>query len=269
MSDITKKKFRHQVDASVKAISQVTDDIVQLSLWAPEISRLAKPGQFVMVRIGNAMEPLLRRPLSINFTDNQGIIQLLVKTIGPVTRKIASLTSGDTINLIGPLGRGFPLPKAGPVYLVGGGIGAAPLLYLAKWIRERLPDEEIKVLLGTRNRQEAHGLADTFAKVGLKPQLATDDGSAGYHGVVGDLLNNLPTAQQPAMLYTCGPHPMLAAIADLCQKNNWPCYVSMETMMACGLAACLGCAIPASASQKSYLHVCKNGPVFNAEEIQW
>lgn len=265
----TDKKFRHQIEAPVESVSLLTDDIIQITLHAPEISQTANPGQFVMVRMGNEIDPLLRRPFSIHFADNQNNIQLLIKIVGPVTRKIALLRSEETINILGPLGRGFPMPKEGPVYLVGGGIGAAPLLYLAKWIQEKGPGEEIRVLLGARNKQEADSLASKFTVFGLHPEISTDDGSTGHHGVVGDLLIDLPTDQQPAVVYTCGPHPMLAGIAAICRDNNWPCFVSMETMMACGVAACLGCAIPSAAPNTPYLHVCKNGPVFNAEELQW
>ncbi len=265
----TIQKYRHQVEASVESVSFLSDDLVQISLITPEISQAAKPGQFLMARIGNEIDPLLNRPFSIHYADNETLIQLLVKVIGPVTSKISTLQAGETINLLGPLGHGFPMPKDSPVCLVGGGVGAAPLLFLAKCIQDVQPKTTIQVLLGTRNRQEAEGLAGEFEKLGLIPRLSTDDGSLGHHGVIGDLLHDLPEAQQPTMVYTCGPHPMLASIASICRENHWPCYVSMETMMGCGISACLSCAVPAAHSEKTYLHVCKNGPVFKAEELQW
>lgn len=258
-----------QVDASVESIVYLCRDIVELSFVSPEISCTASPGQFVMVRAGNEQTPLLRRPFSVHFADGRRIIRLLIKIIGPVTRRLAALSPGDTINIIGPLGHGFPLPEKTPVYLAGGGIGVAPLLFLATRLIESVPPSQIKILLGARNGEEAQCLAATFIKFGFQPQLATDDGSAGHHGVVGDLLSGLTPKNKPAAVYTCGPHPMLAAIAALCRDNSWPCYVSMETMMACGVAACLGCAVPAAGPDTAYLHACKEGPVFNAEELQW
>jgi len=259
---------RYQLSATVTARPQVTGDIVRLALLAPAVSQAATPGQFVMVRSAVALDPLLRRPFSVCRVNGDGTLEILVKVIGQGTRGLAALKVGDQVDLLGPLGHGFVMPDHGRACLVGGGIGAAPLLFLAQKLGERLPASDIQVLLGARTGAEAMALALPFRDLGLPVQLATDDGTAGHHGLVGELLAALTSGAFPTQVYACGPHPMLAAVARISTDRGWPCQVSTEAIMACGLGACLGCAVPRNGG-RGYLHVCKQGPVFEAGELQW
>ncbi len=259
---------RYQLTATLAGSTWVTADIVRLTLVAPAVSQAAAPGQFVMVRSVAALDPLLRRPFSVSRVNHDHTLELLVKVIGKGTRCLAALNEGDQLDLLGPLGHGFTLPDQGIVCLVGGGIGAAPLLFLAQRLSERLPAAAIQVLLGARNAVEATAMAAPFIALNLPVKLATDDGTVGHHGLVGDLLTALPGGGAPTQVFACGPHPMLAAVARISKEKGWPCQVSTEAIMACGLGACLGCAVP-KADGKGFLHVCKQGPVFAAGDLQW
>lgn len=258
---------RYQLSATVTASAQVTVDIIRLALRAPAISQAATPGQFVMVRSGAGLDPLLRRPFSISRVNDDTTLELLVKVIGKGTQGLAALKVGDLVDLLGPLGQGFTLADQGRVCLVGGGIGAAPLLFLTQKLVERLPTNAIHVLLGARNGSEVTAMAKPFRDLDLPVQLATDDGTVGHHGLVGELLAALTDGTTPTQVYACGPHPMLAAVARISKDKGWPCQVSTEAIMACGLGACLGCAVPRNGG--GYLHVCKQGPVFTAGDLQW
>lgn len=259
---------RYQLTGTVTARTQVTGDIVRLALLAPDISQAAVPGQFVMVRSAASLDPLLRRPFSISQVHSDDTLEILIKVIGKGTRSLAALKVGDQVDLLGPLGHGFTMPDHGLACLVGGGIGAAPLLLLAQRLAARLPADAIQVLLGARNAVEATAMAEPFRALKIPIKLATDDGTAGHHGRVGELLAAHPCGSGPTQVYACGPHPMLAAVARISKDKGWPCQVSTEALMACGLGACLGCAVP-KATGHGYLHVCKQGPVFAAGDLQW
>lgn len=263
---MTKNSFQQL--AEISKAEKLTPDIYRLSLLAPEIAAAARPGQFVMLRPGGLLDPLLRRPLSIHQVTASGLVQVLFKVIGKGTALLAEFKPGRRLDVVGPLGRGFPLQAQGRVCLVGGGMGIAPLFFLAKEFQRRLPPEAITLLLGARTAIELRQLADEFRLLGLAPQLATDDGSLGHHGRVPELLErHLPgTGWQ---VYCCGPQPMMRAVAAHCAERQWPCLVSLETMMACGISACLGCAVASASGEPPYLHVCKDGPVFAATEVAW
>lgn len=247
----------------------LTPEIFRLTLTAPQIASRAHPGQFVMVRISPCYDPLLRRPLSIHQTIGNHQVQLLYKVVGKGTRILASLTPGQKINLNGPLGNGFDLTGTQAVCLVGGGMGIAPLYFLAKEIMRANTPPKCIVLLGARTAAEFGPLPQDFMDLGVtKIYFSTDDGSIGHHGYIAELLHQ-HLDSHPWTVFTCGPHPMMKAVFSQCQKQGWKCQVSLETMMACGIAACLGCAIPRADLSGPYLHVCKDGPVFKAEEVAW
>ncbi|HHD56875.1 MAG TPA: dihydroorotate dehydrogenase electron transfer subunit [Desulfobulbaceae bacterium] len=244
----------------------ITADIFRLTLHAPEISRAAHPGQFVMLQINDGMDPLLRRPFSIHQVSAGGNIQILFKVVGRGTAQLAGLLPGHPIDCIGPLGRGFALEKKDRLCLVGGGMGLAPLYFLAGRLLQtgKMPEKDF-VLLGARNREELSIFADEFSQLGYPVQTATDDGSMGHHGFVTELLDPiLPGIQR---VYTCGPSAMMKICADKACVTGVGCQVSLETHMACGLGACLGCAV--TGADESYLHVCRQGPVFDAGEVAW
>jgi dihydroorotate dehydrogenase electron transfer subunit len=239
----------------------LTAEVFRLTAHAPEIAAAAAPGQFVMVQVSGSLDPLLRRPFSIHSRSADGSLSLLFKVVGRGTALLAKARPGDALGLIGPFGRGFDLSAVDrPVCLVGGGMGIAPLLFLA----QELPGRKY-ALLGARNYDELAPLAKAFAELGCAMQLATDDGSLGHHGFIPDLLDEvLPDVSR---VCTCGPSPMMRSTARKCYAAGVPCQVSLETHMACGLGACLGCAVPGRNGH--YVHVCKEGPVFTTEELAW
>ncbi len=245
----------------ILANDRLTAEVFRLTVYAPEIAAAAAPGQFVMVQVSGSLDPLLRRPFSIHSRGADGSLSLLFKVVGKGTALLAQAKTGDEIDLLGPFGRGFDLSAAEkPVCLIGGGMGIAPLLFLA----QELPGKKY-ALLGARNHDELAPLAKAFAELGCTVQLATDDGSLGHHGFVPDLLDEvLPDVSR---VCTCGPSPMMRSVASKCRQAGKPCQVSVETHMACGMGACLGCVMPGADGRQ--VHVCTDGPVFNAEELAW
>ncbi len=262
-----------QEAAEVCGLLQLTSDIYRLTLHAPGVAGAARSGQFVMLKVAEGLDPLLRRPFSVHLAGDQGSLEILFKVVGKGTRLLAAVQPGSRLDLVGPLGRGFSLPDSGTLCLVGGGIGAAPLLFLARENLRLAKPMPMHVVAGARNSSELAAVADGFADLGISVMTATDDGSSGHHGFAIDLLGPLAAAHgsDPIHVFSCGPHPMLRGIARFCRAHHWPCQVSLETMMACGVEACLGCAVlPAGGlEQGNYLHVCKDGPVFDAGEILW
>ena len=239
-------------------------DIFLLGLECAQIARQARPGQFIMLRVGPGPEPLLPRPFSIH--DAQGDqLWLLYRVVGKGTRLLSQAALGQELALWGPLGSGFDL-EGGPPLLVGGGMGAAPLLLAARALAAR--GQAARVLLGVPSRQ---GWEETLAhldarlsELGAELELASEDGSAGRPGLVTSLL---PEGEPIPPVAACGPLPMLKALAAWCASREVPCSVSLEAPMACGLGACLGCVLPASTG--GYLRVCSEGPVLPAGRVDW
>lgn len=256
----------YQENSIVESVEQLADTLFRLTLTAPLIAAAAQPGQFVMAACGPSLDPLLRRPFSIHRLLAPDRIQLLFRVVGKGTGLLAESRPGQQLSLIGPLGRGFRPVARGPACLVGGGIGIAPLLFLADRLCLASPDPHpCTVLLGAQTGAELTTLAREFAALRCQVETATDDGSLGHRGFVTDLLApHLATAQQ---VYICGPQPMMARIALQCQAAQVGCQASLEAHMACGLGACLGCTV--HGSDDRYRHVCKHGPVFPAEEVAW
>jgi dihydroorotate dehydrogenase electron transfer subunit len=261
---------QYEEQADILRQEQLTPEIFRLTLKAPAIAGNARPGQFVMVRTSPCHDPLLRRPLSIHQTIGNEQVQLLYKVVGKGTRLLAAMLPGQKLNLTGPLGHGFELAGKPAICLVGGGMGIAPLYFLAREILRTTKPPKCIVLLGARTAAEFGPLPRDFKEIGVtETHLATDDGSLGHHGFVAELLGQHLDPSLPWTVCTCGPHPMMKSVVDHCRKQGWECQVSLETMMACGIAACLGCAIPRADLAGPYLHVCKDGPVFKADEVAW
>jgi len=233
----------------------------------------ATPGQFVMVKVDDGYAPLLRRPFSIHRLIREGGqvtgFELLYKMVGPTTNQMGALLPGDTLSLLGPLGRGYTYPaKPTRVALAGGGIGIAPLIFLAAQMLEAgyAPDL-IRVYLGGRSAPDLLCVAD-FEKMGLQVYTTTDDGSAGEKGLVTAPLERALAARDVRNLYACGPVGMLQGLAALADLFQVPCQVSVETIMACGMGACMGCAVKSKeALDEKCRHACLDGPVFEAGQI--
>lgn len=249
----------------------LSEDVVRLTVHSPRIAASARPGQFVMLKTSSVLDPLLRRPFSISQTIDNDCIQIVFKILGKGTKLLAESKIGQPVDIVGPLGKGFRAEGQIPVCLVGGGMGIAPLLFLAREIVENMKSAQLFVFLGARNATELKPFDDDFNRLGLHPFLATDDGSLGHHGLVTELMTaQFSEHSVDFRVVSCGPYPMLKAVATLCRGWQWPCEVSLETIMACGMGACLGCAIPrAEKLGDGYLHVCSDGPVFDAEAVLW
>jgi dihydroorotate dehydrogenase electron transfer subunit len=240
-----------------------------MGLRSPGITSSARPGQFVMVRVRRGVDPLLRRPFSICGVEGD-LFLLLYRVVGKGTEMMAGeIAAGDRVSVLGPLGSGFQFPKEErPMILISGGIGIAPLLFLA----HKLGHREFSFMAGFGSAAEivpAQEVLDLSAPL----RISTDDGTEGHHGLVTDLLESrLREGRQGAnpFIFACGPRGMLKSVAATAIKSELPCQVSMEASMACGLGACLGCVVKAALGEKQpYYHVCSDGPVFEASMIDW
>jgi dihydroorotate dehydrogenase electron transfer subunit len=265
-----------QINATIIDNEQLSPDTYRITLNAPEVTESAMPGQFVMIKASDESgSPLIRRPLSIHQASADGSLQILFKKLGQGTSFLARRKKGEMLNVLGPLGKGFSIPaNPAPICIIGGGIGVAPLFYLTQKIIQLAADiQEIKVLLGATTASELTPIEREFRDLGVEVHVSTDNGSAGHHGLVTDLLSSKLSAETKWNVLSCGPYPMLKGVVELCKTKKYPCQVSMETMMACGISACLGCAVRSSAQSTNkvepYLHVCKDGPVFQANELEW
>ena len=265
----------YQLKCKIILNEEIAPGIVRITLAAPEIAAQAKPGQFVMVKASDNYKPLLRRPFSIHQTTSNGLVQLLIKEVGPGTSYLARRQQGEFLEVIGPLGQGFWLTDdAMNICAVGGGVGAAPLYFLIKELLRTKPTTQIMILLGSSTARELESLNNDFVNLGIVPMLATDDGTVGHHGFVTDILAAQLNENQYSQVFACGPTPMMHKVALACEAQNCPCQVSLETVMACGISACLGCTVKCSpakrdSSGRPFLHVCKDGPVFAAGDLAW
>jgi 2-polyprenylphenol hydroxylase and related flavodoxin oxidoreductases len=263
------KQFEARI-ADNRAIAQSWRELVLE--WEPEAGK-PEPGQFLTLRVSPYSDPLLRRPFAFSDYSPAGLsggkatVSIVYQIRGGATKLLSELAPGSTVDAIGPLGRGFSLPDAGEeAILAGGGIGLGPLLYLAKTM----------TALGAKNRLIL-GLRSAALLPSIKlPKgsvLCTDDGSSGFKGTPIDWLShNFPEASRatasPIHVYGCGPAPMLAALSRFAAGRGWKASLSAEQWMACGVGACMGCALPRP-DGKGYLRACADGPVFESGEIDW
>ena len=259
-------KLQFIEDAIIQLNEHATHDTLEMVLTSPKIAKAAIPGQFIMVscaRTGHS--PLLRRPLSIHDV-NGDEVSLLYKVIGAGTEIMSHMRVGDSVSLLGPLGTGFTVGKTKRHCLVGGGIGMAPLLHLSKLIKETDPDAIITTLEGVRSKQDVL-VIDKFKPFG-DVAVSTDDGTEGHHGFVTEIMDKL--SLEDTTVYTCGPVPMMKGVAAIATGRGCDCQISMETHMACGMGACLGCSYPRAGNHdgvEKYIHTCKDGPVMNSTLI--
>lgn len=238
---------------------QLTPTIFDFRLQNAELAAITRPGQFVQVLVPGKT---LRRPISVCDVQ-EDTIRLVFEVRGEGTAIMSRTRVGEFINIIAPLGRGFVLDPAQKTIFIGGGIGVPPMLYSA-----RQCGKNAVVINGFRNK-DAVILSEDFERAGCRLIVATDDGSFGVHGFVTDPLKEL--MDEAEMICACGPTPMLRNIARMAAEHQVPCQVSLEQRMACGVGACLGCAVAVRTADGGtcYRHVCKDGPVFNSEEVAW
>ncbi|MCK4905767.1 dihydroorotate dehydrogenase electron transfer subunit [bacterium] len=241
-----------------------------MELISSQIAQNSFPGQFLHIKCSSDSQPLLRRPLSIHRVTSKKTIEILYKVVGKGTYFLSKRKKGEQIDCLGPLGNGFRLPEdqrpktKDQRLIVAGGIGIAPLFFLT----EKIKGLPIKVFIGAKTKDEIL-CAKELKKLGVKIHIATEDGSLGYKGLVSDLLkNNLlsDVCSLSSVIYACGPKAMLKEIALISKKHQIPCQVSFEQFMGCGIGICNACVIK---TKQGYKRVCKDGPVFSAEEIDW
>jgi dihydroorotate dehydrogenase electron transfer subunit len=243
------------------------------SLWleAPDIARRVHPGQFLNVKVSSGIDPLLRRPISVCDVERNRV-RLVFRVVGRGTALLGRVRAGDELDVLGPLGRPAPEPRAKDVLLCGGGIGTAPLLFLARRLKR---GRRLQVLLGARTKAELLLVKD-FRALGAPVALATDDGSVGFHGMVTELAEVECRSQEfgvqspkstvhgpPSVVFACGPRPMLA---DLLKRlDPIPVWGFVEERMGCGTGICYCCALPKKGG--GHVRFCEEGPVVRLNEV--
>ena len=266
-------------------------DHLWLDVEVPRSFGRPVPGQFVQILLRAPAPVLLPRPMSVAAVSERGgrlILGFLYGAVGVGTRALSQHVVGDPIEVLGPLGHGYPLAVPGTPVLVAGGRGVAPLLFAAQILGRAGRRSEL--FFGARTRSMLVGLDDAHKRldqVGGRLHLATDDGSKGARGTVVDLLERAASRlPSPLVLHACGPHAMLAAVGRWAMRRGWPSYLAMESVMACGTGVCRGCPLPRSAEARAeylktrgdspsllgnaeYAMCCTEGPVFAAEDLDW
>ena len=264
------------IDATVIGNARLSHDYSVLSLAAPEVGRQTKPGQFVMVKPAGVTDPLLRRPFSVFEVLRDGGggvtgVSILNKKAGRSTKKLYELEAGDVVSCLGPLGVPFA-PVSAPTegWLVAGGVGLAPFATLAESLAAA--GTPTTLFYGARTADELFYL-EFFEKLGIRLVLSTEDGGRGVKGRVTAPLETALKAvgSAGAMVYACGPEPMLAADAKLAGRYNQPSQVSVERVMGCGLGGCYSCVVPVKHGDEhaNLVRSCISGPVFDGAELVW
>lgn len=245
----------------------MAEGFYKMRLESAYLAKNTKPGQFFEIRCFKANEPLLRRPLSAHRILDDGV-ELLYEVVGTGTERLSEKRTGEYLDIVGPLGNGFSLSSdKRPAILVAGGVGVASLLALAEKIAAKKAGSY--VIIGAK---KAKGVLceKEFKKIGSFVMASTEDGSKGHKGYATDILRHLLKVIncQSSGIYACGPHPMLKAAAHIAYSAGVHCQVSLDERMACGIGVCLGCPVKVK-TKGAYKMVCKDGPVFNSEEIVW
>lgn len=260
--------------AEVLTYRKLGDEYHSLTIVAPEIAETARPGQFVNLRPPLDRSYFLRRPFSIFRVNRRGGLAATIEVVfdvrGPGTVGLASLRRHDPIDVVGPTGRGFTIPRRQhSCLLVGGGVGATPLFFLADELRAA--DKRVDVLWGAARASRL--VAPIEAKrLGAAAAFATDDGTEGHHGFVTDLLPEMIERCGTEVIYACGPRAMMAAVTRIAIRLRIPVQVAMEELMGCGIGICMTCVAPVwnkEGTQVSNLRTCVDGPVFNGARVAW
>jgi len=244
-------------------------DYVLFGVDSPALAGEAKPGQFLMVRVSDHVDPLLRRPLSIHARERNKL-EIFFKIAGRGTALLAQKREEDRLDILGPLGKGFDWSagvKGKIVFLVGGGRGIAPLYFLSQELRTA--GARVKVLYGGKSLPDLP-LRHKFEQAGLDVACSTDDGTSGFHGFVTGLLQSEIFKQRPAALFVCGPDPMMKKTAEIAAREKIHAQFSLESMMGCGFGACWGCVKRIrKGDDGAWRKICEDGPVFSGDEIVW
>jgi len=251
--------------ANVKENAKLSKSHYLITLHPVKKIKKPEPGQFFMLAVNQNADPLLRRPFSLHRWLGRDL-QLLFRSVGKATNILKEKKPGEMLEIIGPLGNSFPLnPSKSKPVLVAGGLGIAPLFALA----EKLSQKKPLFFLGAKNREEVLCI-EGLNSIGIKPVVSTDDGSLGQKGLITDVLKDFlsrhPSPLTRYCLYACGPKSMLKELFVLTKDLGVKGYFALEENMACGIGACLSCAVN---TKKGVKRVCKEGPVFPIDEIIW
>ncbi|MEW6171083.1 MAG: dihydroorotate dehydrogenase electron transfer subunit [Candidatus Omnitrophota bacterium] len=265
----------YQEKVKIVSNSKIKNNYFKMVLEPKNISINAKPGQFLELMVSDQFDPLLRRPFSIHRIENKKIT-ILYEVLGRGTQILLQRKSGEYLDVIGPLGNGFNIEskiknQKSKIILVAGGMGVAPLVFLAERLAKlKTQNSKLKTLVLIGAKTKNHLLCEKeFKNFGCEVQISTDDGSMGFKGKATDLLKNLLRAtsdERRTTVFACGPKPMLKEIAIISEKYDIKAQISLEAYMACGFGACLGCV---AKTREGYKMVCSDGPVFEAKEILW
>jgi dihydroorotate dehydrogenase electron transfer subunit len=230
-----------------------------------------QPGQFVMISVADIHDPFLKRPYSIyrafpkSMEKREGEIHLLIKTVGRGSVQMGDVLIGSNVEILGPLGKPFSVPlDLKQALFVAGGIGVAPFVELAAQMADHPAHKTI--LIGGRSALDIQGVEDLEA-LGVNVRIATEDGSAGTKGLVTQPLMDILSegVGEGTQIFSCGPEPMMKAVATVARRNNVPCQLSLEAIMGCGIGVCLGCVVKDADGR--YIRVCKEGPVMDAANL--
>jgi dihydroorotate dehydrogenase electron transfer subunit len=250
---------KYLVDGTILGQRSLSPDIRVMEIKAPEIAKTAEPGQFVTIKTNHLSVPLLRRPFGVAGVDREkGSFLLIYRVVGETTHLMETLKEGDSISILGPLGHGFDRTHKNAL-LIGGGVGLAPLHFLAA----DYPGAQVDVLIGARTAKELFW-TELFRDKTRRQIETTDDGTWGIKGMVTTPLPELLKEGQYDCVYVCGPSPMMRAVVDIVRPTGIPCQISLEKYMGCGLGACLSCTCSGIGRR---VKVCKDGPVFWAGEV--
>ena len=258
-------------NSEILSNERVLGNCYKMVLRAPNIAKNSVPGQFIEIECGKNNFPLLKRPISIhNAEDDQ--IEIIYYVVGKGTELLSEKSVGDTLETVGPLGKGFDLVETENHILVGGGYGVPPMYFLAKSLLKNNGKEKIFVCIGAKNK-DLILCKKEFMDLGINLCVTTDDGSMGLKGfVTGAVKSILDNNEEKTAVYSCGPCIMMKNLYNLCKDYSQVenIYCSMEHIMACGVGVCNGCVLEIKEGESiNYKRVCKDGPVFRGEEIVW
>ena len=251
---------KFQTEVQVVSNRALCERYYHLCLDAPDIVKAVRPGQFVHIRVHQGLEPFFRRPFSVFRAKRY--LEFFYEPVGKGTRMLTEKTKGEVLDVLGPLGTPFSLPgdDVENVVMVAGGIGVAPFMMLSDFLKPS--GKNLILLYGGRGREHVFDMK-VFKKNGVKTFVTTDDGSCGVKGRVSKLFSKIPQSKT-TMIYTCGPRPMMRAVQAFAERHDLRGEASCEEVMACGLGACLGCAIM---TRQGYKTVCHDGPVFDLQDV--
>ena len=260
----------NQLLTSVLFKEKFQEKVFKLTLSSPLISKTSKPGNFVHIKVSSNDHPLLRRAFSIHSVErNKKNFDILFKVVGKGTEILSRKSPGNTLDILGPIGNNFSLPKKGKeIMLVAGGMGIAPLWFLFTHLIKRFHKNKLTFFLGAKSKKELL-CAEKLKSTGARLIIATDDGSAGRKGLVTEVfLKEIKKRKydlQKLAVYSCGPQMMLKRMSEISREYDLSCQISLETHMACGVGACWGCVV--KQNDQTYKRVCVDGPVFDAREV--